>query len=73
MTKQQEERLVRAFELLASNIDAIGRVLQERMIREFPPEREQVDAEVFKQGEEEVQVAGAGPGRFEKLLAEATK
>jgi hypothetical protein len=72
MTKAQEERLVRAFELLASNIDAIGRVLQERMIREFPPEREQVDAEIYKSGEQE-EAQGASPGRFEKLLAEATK
>lgn len=72
MTKAQEERLVLAFEKLVSTVDAIGKIYQERFIREFPPEREQVDAEIYKSGEQE-EAQGASPGRFEKLLAEATK
>jgi hypothetical protein len=72
MTKAQEERLVLAFEKFVSTVDAIGKLVEKRLNLEFPPEREQVDAEVYKSGEQE-EAQGASPGRFEKLLAEATK
>lgn len=71
MTKQQTERLIAAFEHLALSLDSIGRIMEERNNKEFPPAKEPLDAEIFQQGNEEPEPQEALPGRFERAYREA--
>lgn len=74
MTKQQTDRMVAALEGISLGLNEIGRIMEKRLDLEFPPQKEQADAEIFRQGEQgnEAEIS-PGPGRFEKLLIEATK
>lgn len=75
MTKQQEERFVGALESIGQALDAIGRIMEKRLDLEFPPQKETVDAEIFRQGEQQGQEEAITPsvGRFEKQWSEVQK
>lgn len=78
MMPEQEERLVKAFEAIATGLEGIAATMEKRLNYECPPERERRDAEVFKVGEQEENqpqtpdeykgYQGKGPGRFEALF-----
>lgn len=72
MTKQQEERFVGALESIGQALDAIGRIMEKRLDLEYPPQKETVDAEIYRQGQQEGQGEEPAPsvGRFEKLFSE---
>jgi hypothetical protein len=85
MTPEQEADALRALESLATGIAKIEQILRQRFDREYPPEREQLHAEVFKAGEvetkrpnspeeyEEFKPEDSQPGRFESLFHKVTK
>lgn len=75
MTEQQEERFVGALESIGQALDAIGRIIEKRLDLEYPPQKESVDAEIFRQGEQQGQEEAVTPsvGRFEKLFSEVKK